>query len=256
VYLRPIAALLISEPERGPQIERILQRCGQDGIDAVVDQYITASSLTVRRLYREVLFRMPGVIEALVQMLGDPRWHVVRQAAEFLGDLGAQDAEHALADQLRHQDTRVRRAVTRALARSDSVFSLDAMSRAIVDDAPAVRLEAVSALAARKGARATALLSQAIDDEGNQEVQYAILGGLGRLASPDAVQKLAKAAEAASGFFKSKKNSGLRAAAVQALAEARTPAALQALQGLAADKDREVRDAVTRALQSSRSSAA
>ena len=256
VYLRPIAALLASSPERAKQIERVLQRCGQDGIDAVVDQYIVASALSARRLFREVLFRMTGAVDALVQMLSDPRWHVVRQAAEFLGDLRAQDAEPALADQLRHQDVRVRRAVTRALARSDSVFSLDALSRAIVDEAAAVRLEAVAALAGRKGARAAALLSQAIDDESDQEVQYAILGGLGRVGSPDAVQKLAKAAEAASGLFKSKKNTGLRAAAVQALADARTPAALQALQALAGDKEREVRDAVARALQSSRSSAA
>ena len=256
VYLRPIAALLATSPERAKQIERVLQRCGQDGVDAVVDQYIAASAISARRLFREVLFRMTSAVDALVQMLNDPRWHVVRQAAEFLGDLGAQDAELALADQLRHQDVRVRRAVTRALARSDSAFSLDALSRAIVDEAAAVRLEAVAALAARKGARASALLSQAIDDESEQEVQYAILGGLGRVGSPDAVQKLAKAAEAASGLFKSKKNTGLRTAAVQALADARTPAALQALQALAGDKEREVRDAVARALQSSRSSAA
>jgi HEAT repeat protein len=68
------------------------------------------------------------------------------------------------------------------------------------------------------------------------------------------VQKLTKSAEAASGFLKSKKNSGLRIAAVQALGEARTPGALTALQSLSNDKEKDVRDAVARAIADMRRS--
>jgi hypothetical protein len=255
-FLRPIAQLLTTHPATALRTERILQRCGQDGVDAVVDRHAAARSAAERRVYHDVLTRLPLAREALVQMLADPRWHVVRQATEFLGEMGVEEAERPLAELLRHDDPRVRRAATRALARIESSFTLDAVARALADPSPDVRLAAVEGLASRKSGRAGAMLAKAIDSEGEQEVQYAILGGLGRVATPEAVQKLAKAAEAASGLFASRKNSGLRAAAVYALGDARTPGAVAALQGLVNDKDKDVKEAVARTLLLHRGSAA
>ncbi len=254
--LRPIAVLLVTHPATSSRTERILQRVGQDGVDSVVDQYASSRSVSERRIYREVLSRLPLTREALVQMLADPRWFIVRRAAELLGEMGAEEAERPLAELLRHDDERVRRAVTRALSRIESAFTLDAVARAVVDSSPSVRLEAVAGLASRKGGRAGALLAKAIDGEGEQEVQYAILSALGRVATPEAVQKLSKAAEAASGLFASRKNIGLRVAAVHALGEARTPGALTALQGLVHDKDKDVKEAVAKTLLLVRGTAA
>jgi HEAT repeat protein len=61
------------------------------------------------------------------------------------------------------------------------------------------------------------------------------------------VQRLIKAAEAEKGLFK-KKSTAFRVAAVQGLAEARTPDAMDALRSLQADKDDDVKSAVTFAL--------
>ena len=249
--LRPIAELFDAEPARGAQVERILQRCGQDGVDAVVGCYAGAPSADGRRRYYDLLVRLPVATSSLVEMLRDPRWHVVRLAAGFLGDMGSPEAERPLADLLRHPDERVRRAATRALGRVESTFSTDALARSAIDSVPAVRLEAVAALSARRGGRSGSILVGVIDDEAEPEVQYALLAALGRIGTAEAVQKLAKAAEAAGGFFKSRKDVGLRIAAIQALGEARTPGALAALQGLANDKVREVRDAVGRTINSS-----
>jgi hypothetical protein len=254
--LRPIARLLVTEPARAQQTERILQRCAQDGVDAVVDQYLGATSNRDRQVYSDVLFRLAAARESLVQMLSDPRWYVVRQASEFLGEMGAQEAERPLADLLRHPDERVRRAATRALGRIDSPFTLDALARAMTDQDASVRLEAVAGLTARKGTRAGSTLAGAIDTEGELEVQFTILAAMGRIATPETVTKLAAAAAAASGLFKSKKNSALRIAAIVALGDAHTPGALAALQGLANDREKEVRDAVARTLMSQRGTAA
>jgi hypothetical protein len=256
VILRPIAVLLVAHPATASRTERILQRVGQDGVDSVVDQYTASRSITERAVYRDVLTRLPLAREALVQMLADPRWYIVRQAAEFLGDMGADDAERPLAELLRHDDERVRRTATRALSRIESTFTLDAVARAVVDASSAVRLEAVAGLALRKTGRAGSLLVKAIDSEGDQEVQYAILDALGRVATPEAVQKLSKAAEAASGLFTTRKNIGLRVAAVYALGEARTAGALTALQTLATDKDKEVKEAAAKTLLLLRGTAA
>ncbi|MGH7655550.1 MAG: HEAT repeat domain-containing protein [Gemmatimonadaceae bacterium] len=248
VILRPIAVLLVSHPTSASRTERILQRVGQDGVDAVADQYTSSRTVPERQVYRAVLLRLPLAREALVQMLTDPRWYVVRQAAEFLGELGGEESERPLAELLRHGDERVRRAATRALSRIESSFTLDAVARAVIDAAASVRLEAVAGLALRKSGRVGSMLAKAIDSEAEQEVQYAILGALGRVATAEAVQKLTKAAEAASGLFTSRKNIGLRVAAVYALGDARTPGALAALQALGHDKDREVRDAAAKTL--------
>ena len=254
--LRPITSLVVTQPAMASLAEQVLQRVGVDGVDSVVDQYAGARSVAERNVYHEVLSRLASARESLTQMLTDPRWYVVRRAAELLGEMGGEEAERPLAELLRHGDERVRRAATRALARVESAFTLDALARAAADPSPSVRLEAVAALASRKGARAGSMLAKAIDDETEQEVQYAILAALGRVATSEAVQKLSKAAEAASGLFAARKNSGLRVAAVFALGDAHTAGALATLQSLVHDKDRDVREAVARTLQLERGTAA
>ncbi|HEV8409832.1 MAG TPA: HEAT repeat domain-containing protein [Gemmatimonadaceae bacterium] len=254
--LRPIAVLLVTNPDAAAGTERILARVGQDGVDAVVDQFTSSPSISARRTYRDVLSRLPLAREALVQMLADPRWFIVRQAAEFLGEMGAEEAERPLAELLRDDDERVRRAVTRALSRIESSFTLDAVARSVTDSSPTVRLEAIAGLASRKGGRAGSMLAKAIDSENEQEVQYALLAALGRVATPEAVQKLSRAAEAASGLFASRKNVGLRVAAIFALGEARTPGALTTLQSLSNDKDKDVKEAAAKTLLLLRGTAA
>jgi HEAT repeat protein len=248
--------MVFANPGSAARTERILQRVGQDGVDAVVDQYNGARTMAERQAYREVLSRLPLAREALVQMLQDSRWYIVRQAAEFLGEMGGEEVERPLAELLRHPDERVRRTAARALAHIESSFTLDAIARALTDSSPRVRLEATTALSSRKGGRAGSMLVKAIDSEEDSEVQYAILAALGRVATTESVQKLSRAAEAASGLFASRKNVGLRVAAVHALGDAHTPGAMAALQSLASDKDKDVRDAVARTLLLLRGSAA
>jgi HEAT repeat protein len=78
-------------------------------------------------------------------------------------------------------------------------------------------------------------------------VQLAIIAALGKVATPDAVQRLVQAAEPGGRLFR-KKSTVVRLAAVQALAEARTAPALGALRSLSEDREREVREAAGRAL--------
>lgn len=248
--LRPVAELLFADPARAGQVERILERCGQDGVDAAVDRYASASTVDERQRYRDVLFRLPAARESLERMLADSRWFIVRRAADLLGEMAAQEAERPLADLLRNQDPRVRRAAVRALGRLDGSFAIDALARGVEDPAKAVRLEAIAALAARRAApRAGLPLAKAMDDEAELDVQYVLVAALGRVATAEAVQKLARAAEAG-GMFKSKKAIGLRLAAIKALGEARTPAALAALQALRSDRDKEVADTAAKTMSS------
>jgi HEAT repeat protein len=165
----------------------------------------------------------------------------------LLGEMTTIAAEDALIALLRHTDDRVRRSATNALLKLGTPDALKGIYEAVSDSSPEVRLQATAAIATKKDGRTAVTLIRAIEDEEDADVQLAMIAALGRVATTDAVQKLIKMAEPEARLFR-KKASNLRLAAVQALAEAKTPAALSALRELLEDKDREVRDMATRAL--------
>jgi HEAT repeat protein len=245
--LQPIARIFVEDPGRAADAEAILTRCGTDGCDAIVDQFAKATTRAERETFVAALDKIPSADAALMAMLSDQRPHVMRVAAELLSLRTPHEADKALAEQLDAEEPRVRRAALRALGFFDTEFAVDAVARGLGDPIVEVRLEAVAALARRKGARVGDIIGRAIDDEDEVDVQVGMLSALGRIGTSEAVAKLAKAAEAA-GIFAAKRGSTLRIAAVRALAEARTGNALSALKALANDKDRDVREAASRAI--------
>jgi HEAT repeat protein len=149
---------------------------------------------------------------------------------------------------LQHGDERVRKAATAALMKLGTPRALEMIQRALSDPSPQTRIQAASALAARKDVRTSApQLLRALESEKDEEVQNAILIALGRLATPDAVQRLVAAAAPKKGIF-DRKTAGHRVAAVSALGEARTGEALAALKSLVQDKDADVRNAASFAI--------
>lgn len=245
--LRAVATMLPRKRERADDYLLVLTRCGEDGADALIDQLTGAQSLSDRRVFFDALVKLNAGVPALIHMLGDARWYVARNAADLLGEMQAEEAQAPLSELLKHDDDRVRRAAISALAKLESPKALDSLRVAMRDTSPQVRMQAASGMGTRKGLRSAGTLTKALDSESDQEVQLAIVAALGRVGTTDAVQRLIKAAEPGGGIFK-KKATAVRVAAVQALGEARTPAAQNALQHLLDDKDKEVKQAVFRLL--------
>jgi HEAT repeat protein len=245
--LRAVATMLPRKRDRHDDYMLVLARTGEDGADALIDQLTSAQSLSDRRVFFDALVTLNAGVPALIHMLGDARWYVARNAADLLGEMQAEPAQAPLSELLKHDDDRVRRAAITALAKLSSPKALDSLRIAMRDNSPQVRMQAAAGMGTRKGLRSAGTLTKALDDEDDSEVQLAIVASLGRLATTDAVARLIKAAEPAGGIFK-KKPTSLRVAAVQALGEARTPAAQNALQHLLDDKDKEVKQAVFRLL--------
>ena len=186
-------------------------------------------------------------------MLGDARWFVARNAADLLGELKATDAEPALEGLLRHGDERVRRAATNALMQLGSESAREAVREAVRDSSPQVRMQAAFAIASQGDPKTATTLITAIDAEQDNDVQLAMLLALGRVGTASAVERLIRAAEPERGFFK-KKSTAFRVAAVQALAEVKSPLAEAVLKTLASDREKEVRDTVARLIQKGRRS--
>lgn len=246
--LQPVARTFVDNPVRAEDAVAILTRCGTDGGDALVDHYVKAATRAEREVFLAAFERLPAADAALIGMLGDGRSHMVRVATELLARRTPAEGDKALAELLDSSDARLRRAAVRALASYDTTFAVDAIARGLGDPVVEVRLEAVAALASRKGARVGDIIGRAMDAEEELEVQVGMISALGRIGTPDAVAKLAKAAESGSGLFAARRGPVLRVAAVRALAEARTAGAMTALMALANDKEREVRDVATRAI--------
>lgn len=246
--VRGIAGLLPRRPDLRDDLQEVLLRLGADGAEALIDLLTTADVLTDRRAYLAALAKCRDAVPTLIHLLGDTRWYVVRNAADLLGEMRAPEAETALIEVVTHREERVRRSVATALARLGTTRSIQAAQQMLGDPVPEVRVHAVQGLGATKSPRVVPLLARALDTEQDSEVQAVILAALGRQASNEAVARLTRAAEPEGRLFK-RKPTALRVSAVQALAEANTPAALAALRRFAEDKDRDVRDAAVRALR-------
>jgi HEAT repeat protein len=198
-------------------------------------------------VYFDTLVETKSGVPTLIHMLGDPRWFVARNAAALLGEMEATEAEGALADLVYHDDERVRHAATVSLMRLGTPRSMSVIEEALRDPAPQIRMQAATALLARREGRHAEPLVRALEEERDEEVQAAFLAALGRIASPEAVAQLVQTAEPDRTLFR-KKPTALRLAAVKGLGEARTTHALAALRALADDRSVEVRDAARAAL--------
>jgi HEAT repeat protein len=245
--LRSLVAEMARGPERREEYLAVLVRTGEDAADTLIEQLVEASAPSERRMYFNVLSRLQAGVPTLLHMLGDERWDVARNAAALLGEMQAPAAEKPLSDLLHHDDERVRHAATISLMRLGTPRSMQTIQEAFKDQAPQIRMQAAAALVARTDVKTAALLLQALDQEKDEEVAAAFLIALGRLATGDAVDRLIATAEADRGMFR-KRPVALRVAAVQGLAEARTPEAIMALKELQHDKDEDVQASAVYAL--------
>ena len=249
--LRAVATLIPKKPERKQHFYEVLERTAEEGAEALIEQISQAQTAEDRRSLFEVLTELPAAVPALVKMLGDSRWFVVRNAADHLGEMAAKSAEGQLIDLLQHSDDRVRRSATNALLKLGTQNALKAVYEAVNDASPEVRMQAAAAISTKRDGRTSSTLIRAIEDEQDSDVQIAMIAALGRVATPDAIQKLLKLAQPETRLFK-KKATNVRVAAVQALGDVKTPAAVTALKELSGDKEKEVRETASRALAHAR----
>lgn len=247
-HLRLVATLLPRMPELRDDLYRVLGRAGEEGADAVIEHLAAAESSSDRRVYFNSLVRLQAGTPALMHMLGDPRWYVVRNAAELLGELDARGADEALERTLAHADERVRRAAATALGRLATARACHALRDALHDADPGVRSHVALALAGSGWPYAVATLRRALADEQDTDVRLALVTALGRAATDDAVDALAELAEAPRGLFR-RRTTPIRTAAVRALADADTPRARDVLARLVKDRDPGVRGVAERVLK-------
>jgi hypothetical protein len=246
VLLQEVAKLLPGHREIREACTRILSAAGETGADVLIENLIVSEVSGERRAYLDALKQCPAAANSLLHLLNDERWYVVRNATWLLGELGTVEADRRLTELMSHREPRVRRAVATALGRLATTRSILALLQSLNDSSPDVRVQAVQAIASAKNPRAVPWLIEALDSEQDADVQAALVSALSASPTEDAVARLVRAAEA--GGMLVRKPAAVRLRAIEALAEAGTPSARQALEDLLSDRDREVRSAVEQAV--------
>ncbi|MGZ8379597.1 MAG: HEAT repeat domain-containing protein [Gemmatirosa sp.] len=244
--LRLVAGLLPSVAEHPTAHAAHLEalgRCGQPAGAALIAFLMAADAMQERRIYYDAIVQLRLGISILIGALAHPQWYIVRNAAGLLGDMGAAPADKALARLLDHPDERAREAAIAALAKLDTRTARLALQQLLQDRSPSVRLYAVKAFASNREARIAAPLAVALDTEEDGDVQLGLLAGLGQLGTPDAVEKLMRAALPSD---MRPRPAVFRIAALEALVVARGAAAQSTVQALLGDAEPAVREAAER----------
>lgn len=224
----------------------VLRRLGADATEALLSLLASAPTPGERRAYFNALSQMTAGSDILVRMLTHDEWFVVRNVAELCGEMKLEAAVPQLAKRITHDDERVRRAVAAALGHIGTPGTIEPLRQALRDTSPVVRMQAATVIDGRKGKGLAMTLAVALEEEQKPDVQREMLLALGRIASPDALQALMKAAEPGGKLFK-RKPTAFRLAAVEGLHLA-GPSASNALKNLLDDGDTEVREAAQKAL--------
>ena len=242
--LKCIVELLPRRRENYEQYMAIFVRAEDDGVEALVEALISAPSITDRRVYYDSLLRLRTGVRTLVHMLGDPRWYVVRNAIELLGEMRVAEADDELEKLLEHRDDRVRTAAASALAKLGPGVAAKGLRGALRDAPEEVRERAAEAMALQRSGSVDSLV-RALDKEEDNRVQMAMVTALGQLGTPHAVEKLMDIARTEKGLLNKRRPTPMRVAAVHALGEVKTSSALAALQTLLRDKEKAVRGAAS-----------
>ena len=248
-------APFVSDPRLGPEAIKVMQRGGAEAAVVLLARLVAADELKDRRALVTALRGIPEGLDQVVHVLEHSQWFVVRNVAEAMGVQRVEEAVPNLVKCLSHADARVRRAAAIALAKIGTSATVEPLRHVLKDGDKELR----ALIAASIGGHSSRALAMPLVAFAEQEQEADVLReyyrALGRIGTPEAVQALAVAAEPG-GRLLGRRPTANRLAAVDGLRIAGGTGAVSALQALAKDGDRAVREQVARALEELKARAA
>jgi HEAT repeat protein len=252
-------ALALAQDVVNPAVaSRLVQRMGHEDDDGRRQDYVVMSqrlgtvmakafrgALTdstdprARRTFYDALIAMGDTSRPMIEaMVEDDNRFLVRNAVAILGEIGGARAVELVTSALANTDGRVRREALHSLAKLGGEESPQLVLAFLEDPDAEVRAAAAGAAGALKVERALKPILALLEGEDAPEVLVEVLGGLGRLGDPGAVQAIEKLAV---GSLFSKPATEVRVAAYRALHAIGTPHARDLIAKAKDDKDPVVR---------------
>jgi HEAT repeat protein len=243
-----LAAQLLPSARRRESILNVLARDADVGAEALFAHLCASQELHERRAYFDSIVELGVGAEVLLQALEHKEWYVARNAAELLGEMRVDGAEASLTVMLRSPEARRRVAAASALARLRTTEALAALHRVRYDESAQVRYFASSAVIAQIEGASAQQLGRALEEGADPEVKLQIIGALGRLGTPDAVQKLIKTLVSGDALMRDGPalTAEFRCASIEAVAAARGASALSMIRQYRNDRDPRVRETAAR----------
>ena len=245
----------VSDPRLGPEAIKVMQRGGAEAAVVLLARLVAADELKDRRSLVTALRGIPEGLDQVVHVLEHQQWFVVRNVAEAMGVQRVEEAVPNLIKCLAHNDARVRRAAAIALAKIGSSATVEPLRRVLKDGDKELRALIASSIGGHTSRALAMPLVAFAEQEQEADVLREYYRALGRIGTPEAVQALAVAAEPG-GRLLGRRPTANRVAAVDGLRIAGGAGAVTALQALARDGDKAVREQVARALEELKARAA
>jgi len=245
----------VSDPRLGPEAIKLMQRGGAEAAVVLLARLVEADELRERRALVTALRGIPEGLDQVVHMLEHSQWFVVRNVAEAMGVQRVEEAVPSLIKCLAHDDARVRRAAALALAKIGTTATVEPLRRVLKEGDKEMRALVASSIGGHTSRALAMPLVAFAEQEQDADVLREYYRALGRIGTPDAVQALAVAAEPG-GRLLGRRPTANRVAAVDGLRIAGGAGAVTALQALARDGDKAVREQVMRALEELKARAA
>jgi len=245
--VRRIGVLGLDDPDPEVRIAslRALIDARATGMGGRVVPWLGDSDARVRRAAADALAEAPvaDAVPALARVLADPDATVRAAAAKALGSAAFPAAVPPLLGRLDDPEAEVRESVVAALSRLGDRSAVVPLVGKMQDNRPSVRRAVATALGLLGDPRASSALSLSLRDP-DEIVRVASLEALGRLHAADAVVNIVP-------LLEQERRPAVRAAAVRALSEIPSEAAVDALvHALSTDDPSEpsaVRDALAHA---------
>jgi HEAT repeat protein len=160
--LAPEAVLALVAASRaedgGATVAEILEPFGDLGVEVLLDLLAEADRERRAHLLAALRHMARGHLRPVVARLKDPRWYVVRNAANLLGNAGGEEVLDQLAGVARHPSAQVRKEAVKALVVAGGIKAVPHL-RTLAEDGPQdVRPTAVSVLGAIFAPEAAAAL--------------------------------------------------------------------------------------------------
>ncbi|HVM41875.1 MAG TPA: HEAT repeat domain-containing protein [Gemmatimonadales bacterium] len=245
----------VSDPRLGPEAIKVMQRGGAEAAVVLLARLVAADELKDRRSLVTALRGIPEGLDQVVHVLEHQQWFVVRNVAEAMGVQRVEEAVPNLVKCLAHNDARVRRAAAIALAKIGTSATVEPLRRVLKDGDKELRALIASSIGGHTSRALAMPLVAFAEQEQEADVLREYYRALGRIGTPEAVQALAVAAEPG-GRLLGRRPTANRVAAVDGLRIAGGAGAVTALQALARDGDKAVREQVARALEELKARAA
>ncbi len=244
-------------PPREDDVAEILRELQPRALETLFVWMPKFTSAALRRLASDAAGRIAERHPAeVVRLLGKVDGEALPSAIALAGRLKIEPAVQALAAALKHDSAEIRFAAVEALGAVGSPSAMSKLEPALADSDRTVRMAGVRLVGERGYKGALSRIEQVVLKRGHKSMDFnekrAFFEAYGSIAGAAAIRPLGTMLRAR-GIFRRKRSSEVRMCAALGLGKVGTPEALDILERVQNDRDRQVKNAVGAALRTARS---